>query len=320
MHTSKKTIVGVVSFAVVGAVLGLRLHAQGPAKEEISLKGAIDFHVHSAPDSQTRVIDADDLARLAKSSGMRGMVFKNHHESTASVAYLVRKEVPGIEIFGGMTMDLSNGGINMEAVENMVNVTGHYGRVIWLPTQDAENDWKQRKGGPHETPTFVPVTKDGKVVPAVLTLMDYIAKHPQIVFATGHISAEENLIVIHEAHQRGIKKIVATHPMYSLTHMSVAQMKQAVADGAFIEFVADSTVSGPQPRVTFKDMADAIKEIGAKYCLLSTNSGAVRNPPAPLHPAAMLEFMTKLHEQGISVADIDLMAKTTPALLLDLKP
>jgi len=38
---------------------------------------------------------------MAKSRGMRGMVLKNHYEPTASLAYVVRKEVPGIEVFGG---------------------------------------------------------------------------------------------------------------------------------------------------------------------------------------------------------------------------
>ena len=35
------------------------------------------------------------------------MVLKNHYEPTASLAYIVRKEVPGIEIFGGISLDLT---------------------------------------------------------------------------------------------------------------------------------------------------------------------------------------------------------------------
>jgi hypothetical protein len=34
----------------------------------------------------------------------------------------------------------------------------------------------------------------------------------------------------------------------------------------------------------------------------------------------MLEFMQKLHAQGLSVADINLMAKTNPARALGLEP
>src|SRR5882724_1266209 len=88
-------------------------YAQAP------LKGVIDIHAHADPDSLPRKIDAIDLARIAKQRGIRGIVLKNHYESTASLAYLVRKEVPGIEIFGGIDLNLTVGGINPAAVERM---------------------------------------------------------------------------------------------------------------------------------------------------------------------------------------------------------
>ena len=81
-----------------------------------SLNGVIDIHAHSDPDSTARSIDAIDLAKLAKARGMRGLVLKNHYESTAALAYIVRKEVPGIEIFGGIDLNLTVGGINPAAV------------------------------------------------------------------------------------------------------------------------------------------------------------------------------------------------------------
>jgi hypothetical protein len=36
--------------------------------------------------------------------------------------------------------------------------------------------------------------------------------------------------------------------------------------------------------------------------------------------AGMLEFMQKLHALGLSVADINIMAKTNPAKVLGLQP
>jgi hypothetical protein len=39
-----------------------------------------------------------------------------------------------------------------------------------------------------------------------------------------------------------------------------------------------------------------------------------------LHPQVLLDFMEALHKEGISVADINLMAKTNPALALGLEP
>src|SRR5947209_7506942 len=122
-----------------------------------TLNGAIDMHAHSDPDGTPRAIDAIDLARLAKSRGMRGLVLKNHYEPTASLAYIVRKEVPGIEIFGGISLDLTVGGVNPAAVEWMTKVKGGYGKVVWLPTYDSENQARP-EGRP-----FAPVVRDGAV-------------------------------------------------------------------------------------------------------------------------------------------------------------
>jgi hypothetical protein len=297
------------------AIFLLALAIPSYCQSELNLKGAIDFHVHSSPDSVPRSIDADDLARLAKESGMRGLVLKNHWESTAALAYMVRKEVPGIEIFGGITMDLSNGGINLEAVKRMIMMKGGWGRVVWLPTVDAENDWKRRKVGP-----FVPIAKDGQLLPNVIELIDFIAQHHQMVFETGHISAEEVLLVVHEAHQRGVTHIVVTHAMYYLENMSIPQMQQAARDGAYLEFDADGPFVGPQPRHTIAEYAEAIRQVGPEFCILATNFGTIHNPPFALHPQGMLDFMEALHKEGISVADINRMAKTNPALALGLEP
>src|SRR6266699_1401346 len=104
-----------------------------------SLNGVVDIHVHSDPDSLPRSIDAIDAAKLARARGIRALVLKNHYEPTASLAYLVRKEVPGIELFGGISLDLTVGGVNPAAVEWMTKVKGGYGRVVWMPTFDSEH-------------------------------------------------------------------------------------------------------------------------------------------------------------------------------------
>src|ERR1700684_3086849 len=97
-----------------------------------SLSGVIDIHCHSGPDSLARSIDAVDLAHLAKKRGMRAIVLKNHYESTASLAYMARKAVPGIEIFGGITLNLSVGGMNPHAIDHMGKVSGGAGGFLWM--------------------------------------------------------------------------------------------------------------------------------------------------------------------------------------------
>jgi len=300
---------------LVSFLIGVFLFVVPACAQELNLKGAIDIHNHQGPDSTPRAIDADDLARLAKSKGMRGIVFKSHYEPTASMAYLVRKEVPGLEIFGGITQDLAEGGINLESVKHMVAIKGGYGRIIWLPTFDAEHVVKAAKSNA----PFVPVSKDGHLLPGVIELIDFIAQHHEMVFETGHVSPEEVLLAVHEAHQRGVKHIVVTHAMAASVGMSIPQMKAAAQDGAFIEFVYGAT-QGPNPFVTIGDYAKAIREIGPKSCILATDYGAVATPPRSLEPDGLLEFMQAMHKEGISVDDINLMVKTNPALVFELKP
>src|SRR5512143_3721715 len=120
-----------------------------------TLEGAIDMHAHAAPDGTPRKIDVLDLARTAKAAGMRAIVIKNHYEPTASLAYVVRKAVPGIEVFGGISLDLTVGGVNPAAVEWMTKVEGGYGKVVWLPTFDSESQVKLTG----DKRPFAPVTR-----------------------------------------------------------------------------------------------------------------------------------------------------------------
>src|ERR1700744_5585916 len=160
--------------------------------QENQLAGEIDIHVHCAPDSTPRKIDAIDLARMAKSRGMRGLVLKNHYEPTASLAYIVRKEVPGIEVFGGVDLNLSVGGMNPFAVEHMAATTGGYGRVVWMSTFDSEAQVRYSR----QDRPFVRVAQNGQLLPETRQVLAVISKHG-LVMATGHTSAEEALMLIH---------------------------------------------------------------------------------------------------------------------------
>ena len=62
-----------------------------------------------------------------------------------------------------------------------------------------------------------------------------IARH-KLVLATGHSSAEEDLLLVSEARRAGVEHIVVTHPMVAPVNMTIPQMKQAAAGGAYLEF------------------------------------------------------------------------------------
>src|SRR4029077_6030320 len=136
-------------------------------------RGAIDIHVHSAPDNVPRSLDGLEVAALARARGMRAIVLKNHYDPTAGLAYLARKAAPGLEVFGGIDLNLSVGGMNPAAVEHLTQVAGGWGRLVWMWTFDAENQVRYSK----ENRPFVSVSRNGELLPEVKAVIGVIAKH-----------------------------------------------------------------------------------------------------------------------------------------------
>jgi len=294
--------VAVVMFAAVASV---RVRAQAKP-----LDGVIDIHAHTAPDSVPRSIDAIDLARLAESRGMRAIVFKNHYEPTADVAYLVHKVVPGIEVFGGIDLNLSVGGMNPAAVEKMALTTGRLGKVVWMATYDTRAQVQFSK----ENRPFVAVSRDGVLLPETKAVIAIIAKY-NLVMATGHNSPEDDLLLIREARRQGITHIVVTHAMMSPIHMSIPQMQQAAAEGAYLEFVYNGLI-GSFKEFDFADYAKAVRAVGVEHCILSSDMG---QPGNPLHPDGLQLFFEGMRKQGFTQGEIGQMSKINPARLLGLQ-
>lgn len=290
-------------FALLAAI-AVSTAAQGP------LTGVIDIHAHSDPDAVPRSIDAVDLARLAKERGMRGFVLKSHYEPTATLAAAVRKAVPGIEVFGGIDLNRSVGGLNPVAVERMASIKGGWGRVIWLPTFDAENQVRYSK----EQRPFVPVSRNGKLLPEVSQVIAVAVKH-KLVLETGHSSPAEAMLIIREAKRQGLDHVVVTHAMLAPVSMSIAQMQEAAKAGALLEFVYNG-LTGREKAFEMKDYAAAIRAVGARSCILSSDMGQAANP---LHPDGLEAFFAGLRAEGISQADIELMSRTNPARILGLR-
>ena len=273
------------------------------------LDGVIDIHAHTAPDSVDRSIDSIDLAKLAESRGMRAIVLKNHYEPTASVAYLVHKLVPGIEVFGGIDLNLSVGGMNPAAVEKMALTTGHLGRLVWMSTFDAHAQVVASK----QDRTYVAVSRNGELLPETKSVIAMIAKY-NLVMATGHNSPEEDLQLIQEARRQGVAHIVVTHPMMTPIQMSISEMRQAASLGAYLEFVYNGLI-GAGKEFDFAEYAKAIRAVGVDHCILSSDMG---QPGNPLHPDGLQLFFEGLRKQGFSQTEIDQMAKENPARLLGL--
>jgi hypothetical protein len=236
-------------------------------------------------------------------------VLKNHYESTAGTVYLVRQVVPDIEVFGGIALNLTVGGINPAAVEHMTRVSGNWGRVVWMPTFDAENQVRTSK----ENRPFVSVSRNGDLLPEVKTVIGLIAKHG-LVLATGHSTAAEVLMLLREARQQGVRQMIVTHAINSPVLMNASQLKEAASFGAFIEFVGGAP-EGPGAAARLDGIAKAIREVGAASSILSSDLGQQGNP---LPPDGFGTFIEAMRARGFSDADLNTMSKQNPARLLGL--
>jgi hypothetical protein len=282
------------------------------------LRGLIDFHTHAAPDVFGRAVDDDELAALAASRQMEAIVFKNHVALTADRAWLARKHVPGIKVFGGIVLNGAAGGLNPQAVEWMWRMQGGHGRVVWFSTFDADNH--VRRAG--TAPAGIRVVDDrGHVVPAAREVLKVCAAQ-RLVVHTGHASAEQALALIAAARDAGCDRIVVTHAQFDVVGMREDQMTQAAAMGARMELCALGMLTGPEAplewmrhsaRVPLKETAAAIRRVGARHFVLGTDLGQTGNPT----PADGLQmFVAGLMAEGITRAEIETMGREVPGALL----
>jgi hypothetical protein len=78
------------------------MQAVAPALREdwALLQGAVDIHIHHAPDLYPRIQDPIELAHDARAAGMRAICIKRHNFPTAGIAELTKKLVPEVDVFG----------------------------------------------------------------------------------------------------------------------------------------------------------------------------------------------------------------------------
>lgn len=287
------------------------------AVADSQIAGAIDFHIHSSPDVIPRRLDDFEVAKLAAQYRMKAVVLKNHLMSTAARAVLVNKIVPDIEVFGGIVLNHSVGGINPQAVEAMHRIGGKYGKIVWLPTVDATYHLQVF----HKSGIGIKVAENGKVLPETEAVIQMAARD-NLVLETGHISPEEVMAVVRKAREIDFKNLLITHAMADVPGLSWENMQTAARMGAFLELAFVNDLMGENAadaghrnwhQVSIKKMVAAIKLIGAEHFILSTDLG---RKPDPLPAEGYKLFVEKLMADGISQREIDLMMRQNPARLL----
>jgi len=272
------------------------------------LKGIIDIHAHVGPAtdlSLPRTFDAIEITQLAARHGMRAINLKQHYLETASWAYLVSRMVPGIKVFGGIALNRSVGGLNVNALEQVATFKGGFGRVVYFPT------FESAYSNPKTPERAVPVSKDGALLPAVFEILKIAAKYDMTV-STGHSSPAESLMIIKAAKDAGVKRIFVQHPAMPLVNMSVEMQKEAVKLGALLEYVLGEGINNQKD---LEHWTGLIKEVGAENVVIGTDLGQWGRPTPTDAYKVMIPRMLKV---GFTQAQLDVMMKSNPARLLGL--
>jgi hypothetical protein len=223
---------------------------------------------------------------------------------------LARKVAPGLEVFGGIDLNLPVGGMNVHAVEHMAQANGGWGRVVWMSTFDSEHSVRAGKTGR----PYVRVSDHGALLPETRAVIAAIAKH-NLVLASGHVSAQEAMLMFEEGKRLGVRGMVATHGMSSPTSLTIEQARRAGQLGVFVEFTGD-TMIGPNAQPRVDRIADQIRQLGVEHAILSSDLG---KGGAELPTEGLPTFIEAMRRKGFSDEELDRLTRRNPAALLGLK-
>jgi hypothetical protein len=282
------------------------------------LNGAIDIHIHSAPDVYPRILNDIELALQAQEMGMQAILIKNHFAETAGRAQLA-SDATGFPVFGGIALNLSVGGLNPHAVRTALKLGA---KTVWLPTLHSRDFVAKKSHVAHlageigaDLEGLYLLNDDKSLKEELYAVFDLIIEYDSSL-ATGHISKEEARVVVREAAERGVEKIVVTHPLASFVNYSVDEMKAILDLGAtWLEHVFNDTTRQVGHPITREALFEGIKAIGADRCIMSTDSGQWLNP-VPTQQLGI--YIQDVLNFGFSEQEIRKMVCENPANMLGL--
>jgi hypothetical protein len=286
------------------------------------MEGAYDTHFHANPGITKCRDTLLEVAQEAKSYGMKGIVFKDIHFSSAPQASIASEAVPGINVIGGVTLNGCVGGLNPQAVEATFKVGG---KVVWMFALDSEYQVKEilKPGYPfpleHYRNLLVDLEMGGYSVfhKGTEDLKDEareiisLCKQYDCVMETSHLSPREAVAMLKEGKNQGLKKMVVTHANHWATPYTMEQQKEMVELGAaimycYITHVPMGGLTGAEPP---SNLGRLIRQIGVDNIVLGTDFGA-DCWPSPVEGIRMM--LAGLLSEKFTEDEIARMAKINP--------
>ncbi len=273
----------------------------------------LDLHVHAAPDVTERRADDRQTVAAYAAAGFHGCVLKGHYESTVGRAVAAgRGQSP--RVYGGVALNQHVGGVNPTAVAACLNAGG---RVVWMPTADAHTQHAANLPRlccsvpelPTRTYAIPPV--DWSVAEDVRTVCRLVAE-TDAVLATGHISAPEVRWLMEAARQNGVRRLLLTHPSYTVPAMGAAEAAEFAEAGGIVEITTFQLLH--QPGCTPRGLAAFAEAVGLERVVLSSDAG---QPNSPEPPEALSMLVDVLARQGLDRGRLLACAGDLPASLVE---
>lgn len=277
------------------------------------LDGAIDAHVHGAPDVFDRRMTVIDVAEDAAACGMDGVILLNHFSDTTPQATIVDSVVDGITVKGGLKLNRPVGGLNTEAVRIAIELGA---AKIDMPTQQAANELRAKGQDPKQGIT---VLQDNELRPEVHDILDLVSDS-QATVATGHLSADEVIAVVEAAFDHGISHPVISHPTLASINLPVDDQVRLAKEGAVIEYcyvnttdILASHFEGWEPYAP-ADILEQAAAVGPESVILATDFGQPGNPKPT---TGLRDFAAAALEYGFSEREVTQMIRKNPRRVYD---
>lgn len=285
------------------------------------LHGAVDNHVHACPHLNARSVDVFQAVRDAAGLGMRAIGLMDNFANSAGYAALAMRELGhlGVEVFGGIILEPSAGGVSAEMVRTALGYgygPGTGARFVSLPTHHTRNIARQEGRSPAYIAGCFHVPDTGGLPDPLLRIIDLVVE-ADAVLNTGHISGPETIRLVEAAAQRGCQRMLVPS-----NYFTEEEVREVVSHGAMAElsffFLSHATQVGlthvdeeahqVEP-VTVPRMARTIRAAGVDSTVLSSDCGVFVLPP----PAEGLrEFLLLLESAGFNREELRRMSSHNP--------
>jgi hypothetical protein len=165
---------------------------------------------------------------------------------------------------------------------------------------------------PSTTYAIPPV--DGSTEASVRQIVDLIAE-ADAVLATGHLSTAEIAWLLPVARAAGVRRLLITHPGYTVPAMSATEAAELTAHGAYAEITAFQLLH--QRGCSASRLADFVRAVGTDRIVLSSDAGQPDSPPPP---EALSELLESLVREGLDRGALTACASELPERLVTPRP